>query len=91
MNKKYSVFVSSTYEDLKDERQEVVNALLQMDCFPIGMEFFNASDQTQWEMIKTLIDECDYYVLIIAGRYGTVEPTSGKRAEKEQKNLQLKK
>lgn len=78
MNKKYSVFVSSTYEDLKDERQEVVNALLQMDCFPIGMEFFNASDQTQWEMIKTLIDECDYYVLIIAGRYGTVEPTSGK-------------
>lgn len=78
MNKKYSVFVSSTYEDLKEERQEVVNALLQMDCFPVGMEFFNASDQTQWEVIKSLIDECDYYVLIIAGRYGSVEPMSGK-------------
>ena len=78
MNKKYSVFVSSTYEDLKDERQEVVNALLQMDCFPVGMEFFNASDQSQWEVIKGLIDECDYYVLIIAGRYGSVEPKSGK-------------
>ena len=78
MNKKYSVFVSSTYEDLKEERQEVVNALLQMDCFPVGMEYFNASDQSQWDVIKSLIDECDYYVLIIAGRYGSVEPKSGK-------------
>lgn len=78
MDKKYSVFVSSTYEDLKEARQEVVNALLQMECFPIGMEYFNASDKSQWEVIKSLIDECDYYVLIIAGRYGSVEPKSGK-------------
>lgn len=78
MNKKYSVFVSSTYEDLKEERQEVVNALLKMDCFPVGMEYFNASDKSQWEVIKNLIEECDYYILIIAGRYGSVEPTSGK-------------
>lgn len=78
MNKKYSVFVSSTYEDLKEERQEVVNALLKMDCFPIGMEYFNASDKSQWEVIKSLIEECDYYILIIAGRYGSVESVSGK-------------
>lgn len=78
MDKKYSVFVSSTYEDLKEARQEVVNALLQMDCFPVGMEYFNASDKSQWEVIKFLIEECDYYILIIAGRYGSVEPTSGK-------------
>lgn len=78
MEKKYSVFVSSTYEDLIEERQEVVNALLQMDCFPVGMEYFNASDQSQWEVIKMLISECDYYILIIAGRYGSVEPISGK-------------
>ena len=78
MNKKYSVFVSSTYEDLKEERQEVVNALLKMDCFPVGMEYFNASDKSQWEVIKNLIEECDYYILIIAGRYGSVEPVSGK-------------
>lgn len=63
MNKKYSVFVSSTYEDLKEERQEVVNALLKMDCFPVGMEYFNASDKSQWEVIKNLIEECDYYIL----------------------------
>lgn len=78
MDKKYQVFVSSTYEDLQEERKKVMEALLQMNCFPVGMEYFNASDESQWDVIKSLIDECDYYVLIIAGRYGSVEESSGK-------------
>lgn len=44
MDKKYQVFVSSTYEDLQEERKKVMEALLQMNCFPVGMEYFNASD-----------------------------------------------
>lgn len=67
MEKKYQVFVSSTYEDLQEERKKVMEALLQMNCFPVGMEYFNASDSSQWEVIKSLIRECDYYVLIVAG------------------------
>lgn len=78
MDKKYQVFVSSTYEDLQEERKKVMDALLQMNCFPIGMEYFNASDDSQWEVIKSLIRECDYYVLIVAGRYGSIEEESGK-------------
>lgn len=78
MDKKYQVFVSSTYEDLQEERKKVMEALLQMNCFPVGMEYFNASDDSQWEVIKSLIRECDYYVLIIAGRYGSIEEESGK-------------
>lgn len=78
MDKKYTVFISSTYEDLKDERSKVIDALLKMDCFPVGMEYFNAADESQWEVIKSLILECDYYVLIIAGRYGSIESESGK-------------
>ena len=31
MTKKYTVFVSSTYQDLIEERQEVMQALLEMD------------------------------------------------------------
>ena len=76
--KKYQVFVSSTYEDLQEERKKVMEALLQMNCFPVGMEYFNASDSSQWEVIKSLIRECDYYVLIVAGRYGSIEEESGK-------------
>lgn len=78
MQKKYQVFISSTYTDLIEERREVMEALLQMNCFPVGMEYFNAADESQWEIIKKLIDDCDYYILIVAGRYGTVDEESGK-------------
>lgn len=78
MEKKYQIFVSSTYEDLQGERKKVMEALLQMNCFPVGMEYFNASDSSQWEVIKNLIRECDYYILIVAGRYGSIEEESGK-------------
>lgn len=71
MEKKYTVFVSSTYEDLKEERQEVMQALLEMDCIPCGMEVFPAASEEQFEFIKSMIDNCDYYVLILAGRYGS--------------------
>ncbi|EHU0328792.1 DUF4062 domain-containing protein [Vibrio vulnificus] len=74
MNKKYQVFVSSTYEDLRVERQEVIHALLELDCIPSGMELFPAADEDQWSLIKDIIDECDYYILILGGRYGSVSP-----------------
>lgn len=42
MEKKYQIFVSSTYEDLKKERDKVFATILKMNHFPIGMELFNA-------------------------------------------------
>lgn len=72
MNKKFQVFVSSTYRDLTEERQEVMQALLELDCIPVGMELFPAADDDQWTLIKRLIDDCDYYILIIGGRYGSI-------------------
>jgi len=74
MDKKYQVFVSSTFSDLIEERQEVMQALLELDCIPVGMELFPAADDDQWTLIKGLIDDCDYYVLIQAGRYGSIGP-----------------
>jgi Domain of unknown function (DUF4062) len=43
MNVKYQIFVSSTYEDLKAERAEVIKACLNMGHIPVGMEMFNDS------------------------------------------------
>lgn len=77
-NKMYQVFVSSTYEDLKDERNKVLQALLRIDCIPIGMEYFNAADEDQFTVIKDLISSCDYYVLILGGKYGSIEEKSQK-------------
>lgn len=76
LDKKYSVFVSSTYKDLREARQEVMLALLKMGCIPAGMELFPASNKGQWSVIQRVIDECDYYVLILGGRYGSIAPDS---------------
>lgn len=77
MEKKYQVFVSSTYQDLIDERNEVMKALLELDCIPTGMELFPSADDDQMTYIRKIIDNCDYYILILAGRYGTLH-SSGK-------------
>ncbi len=72
MDRRYQVFVSSTYTDLIEERQHVMQALLELDCIPAGMELFPAADDDQWTLIKSVIDESDYYLVIIAGRYGSL-------------------
>jgi len=71
----YTVFISATHDDLKDDRQAVMSYLLSMDAIPTGMELFGASSRPSWEVITSTIDICDYYVLIIGGRYGTRVPT----------------
>lgn len=81
--KKYQVFVSSTYEDLKDERKAVMQALLELGCIPSGMEWFPASDADQWSIIRRQIDESDYYVLILGGRYGSLHLSGKSYAEME--------
>lgn len=72
VDKRYQVFVSSTFKDLQDERMEVMKALLDMDCVPVGMEYFPASPDAAWEHIQPLIDQSDYYVVIIGGKYGSL-------------------
>ncbi|MBM2816661.1 MAG: hypothetical protein HW421_3423, partial [Ignavibacteria bacterium] len=73
MKIKYQIFVSSTYEDLIEERNAVMKAIQEMGHMPVGMELFNASDKTQWELIKNQIDDSDYYVIIAAHRYGSTD------------------
>ena len=77
-NRKLQVFVSSTFTDLKEERQAAVEAILQAKHIPAGMELFSAGDQSQMHVIKNWIDESDVYMLILGGRYGSVEAKSGK-------------
>jgi len=71
MDKRYQVFVSSTFLDLEKERGRVLQTLMEMDCIPAGMELFPAADEEQLEFIKKVIDDCDYYIVIVGGRYGT--------------------
>lgn len=72
--RKYSVFISSTYEDLIEERQELLGVALENDYIPVGMEQFHAYPAKQWDVITKMIDECDAYLLVIGGRYGSIDP-----------------
>ncbi|WP_318371002.1 DUF4062 domain-containing protein [Enterobacter sp.] len=83
MDKRYQVFVSSTFTDLEEERRHVIQTLMEMDCIPAGMELFPAIDEEQWEFIKKIIDDCDYYLLIIGGRYGSIAEDGLSYTEKE--------
>ncbi len=83
MDKRFQLFVSSTYADLKEERRAVIQALMEMDCIPAGMELFPAADEEQFQFIKSVINDCDYYVLIVGGRYGSTAKDGMSYTEKE--------
>jgi hypothetical protein len=73
-DKRYQVFVSSTYLDLREERHAVIMALLQLNAIPSGMELFPAADEDAWTLIKGVIDDCDYYLVVVGGKYGSIDP-----------------
>lgn len=83
MTKKYQIFISSTYQDLVEEREQVIKAVLEMGHIPVGMEMFSAADEEQWKIIARQIDEIDYYALIVAHRYGSVTAEGVGYTEKE--------
>lgn len=83
MDRRYQVFISSTFTDLIDERREVMQALLEMDCLPAGMELFPAGNTDQWTLIKGVIQQSDYYLVILGGRYGSVTEEGVSYTEKE--------
>ncbi|WP_101689117.1 DUF4062 domain-containing protein [Dysgonomonas massiliensis] len=73
-DKRFQVFISSTFNDLIEERAEVTQAIMELNHMPYGMEAFPAANETQWEWIKRAIRESDYYIVIIGGKYGSVNP-----------------
>lgn len=82
-DKKYQIFVSSTYTDLIDTRKKVIDAILRLEHFPVGMEWFSASGEEQWEIIENELKTTDYYILILGQRYGTLNSEGIGYTEKE--------
>lgn len=82
--RKFSLFISSTYEDLKEERQALIGVALENGFIPVGMEQFHGAPADQWTVITKVIDECDFYLLIVGGRYGSIDESVDKSyTEKE--------
>lgn len=84
VKRKFSLFISSTYEDLKEERQALIGVALENGFIPVGMEQFHGAPADQWTVITKIIDECDFYLLVVGGRYGSIDETINKSyTEKE--------
>jgi hypothetical protein len=81
--KRYQIFVSSTHTDLRIEREAVINELTKIGYIAVGMEQFPATDEEQMEFIRPIIDESDYYIVIVKGRYGSVASDGTSYTEKE--------
>jgi hypothetical protein len=73
---KYQFFVSSTYADLHEERNAVIWEILKAKHIPVGMEVFPAADDRGWNTIKRTIDDSDYYIILLGGRYGSIDSLS---------------
>jgi hypothetical protein len=82
-DRKYQIFISSTFHDLIKVRETAVSAILEMHHFPIGMEMFSADDDDQWKVIADTIDSCDYYIVIIGYKYGSETKEGISYTEKE--------
>lgn len=83
MDSKCQIFISSTYNDLQDIRLNLINVLYAFGYEPIGMEYFSASDEEQFEYVKRIIRKVDFYILIVAGSYGSVSDDGLSYTEKE--------
>ena len=73
MKKKYSAFVSSAFESLRDERQQVIDVLLDKQMFPVCMEHFTASSSGKFGDLERLIDDSDFFILLLGGKYGSCD------------------
>ena len=66
------IMISSTARDLPDHREIAMNACLTREMLPKMMEHLVASDTRAIRASLDLVDACDYYLGIIAYRYGYV-------------------
>ncbi|HEX7999122.1 MAG TPA: DUF4062 domain-containing protein [Pyrinomonadaceae bacterium] len=68
------IYISSTYGDLKEFREEAYRALRQLRHDVVAMEDYAASDQRPLDVCLADVAACDIYVGIFAWRYGFIPP-----------------
>jgi hypothetical protein len=70
--RKYQVFISSTFLDLADQRRMVLDVVVDRGHMPIALERFPAADSAVPHVIAKAIEASQIYVLIIGFRYGAI-------------------
>ncbi len=73
MQKKYHIYISSTLDDLKTERQELSRLIYELGHIPVTMDLFDSSNEEDWELIKKNIEGSDYFLALVAHKYNPRE------------------
>jgi hypothetical protein len=73
MEQKYHVFISSTLEDLKTERQALTRIIFELGHIPVSMDMFDMNDKDERRLVKKYIETSDYFLSLTAHRYGLLE------------------
>lgn len=76
---------------MKEERKAIIESLLNARYIPAGMEIFSASSDEQFNYIKKIIDDCDYYILILKQNYGSISNATGISYTEMEYNYAIKK
>lgn len=74
IEKRYQVFISSTFSDLQEERLVLERALPSLGCLPVGLEA-HAPGSSPLVAIRKMIDDCDYFIVLLGSRYGSLTPS----------------
>jgi Domain of unknown function (DUF4062)/inactive STAND len=67
-----TVYISSTYEDLREHRQAAFEAVRRVEHVPVGMEDYQASEQRPLDRCLQDVRRCNAYIGLIGWRYGHV-------------------
>jgi hypothetical protein len=73
---KIRVFISSTMDDLANERQAVVNEVEDLGLEAVNAESLLPNGSTSWNLLAAEIKESHIFILILGDRYGWI-PTEG--------------
>ncbi len=73
----HSVFISSTYEDLQEERNAISKIINQCKMLPVSMELWGANDKRPTTVIIDELRKSDIYLGIFGNRYGYIDDVSG--------------
>jgi Domain of unknown function (DUF4062) len=73
----YKAFVSSTFEDLREHRREVIASLRKAGILVDPMEEWTASSSEPKEFSQDRIKDCDLCVLLVGFRRGHVPADEG--------------
>ena len=76
MSKKYLIYISSSLDDLKAERKELVKIVTELGAIPVTMDGFDISEAENQGYIKQAIKDADYFINITAYKCGPIAGNS---------------